>query len=410
MIMKDKSSLDWFFTIQRALMLAVFLLPFSKSNAQSDEVYKEFSGNVGFEYRFFTNDGLYSGQKDHFPALSIQPEYYVEWKGGKHIVNFTGFGRVDFTDSERNHLDIRELYWQTVSNNWEFSFGLKKIYWGVTEAVHLVDIINQTDNLETFDGEQKLGQLMAHYSYNSKVGTFDFFVLSFFRKRKFPGVDGRLRTPDRINDNLLTFESDAEQARPEGAIRWSHYFGSVDVGLSHFYGTGREPIVGINDDGSLFGIYPVINQTGIDLQATTGPILWKLEAITRQSDIQDMKAVDVGVEYTFGNIGGSGIDLGILGEYLYDDRGDLALNSLQSDVFAGGRLAFNDTQSTEFLFGAILDVERSTKLISLEGSRRLGESFKANLEMRLFQEVSADEFTYLFRADDFLKFELNWFL
>lgn len=395
--------------MQRAIALAAIVLFNLKAIAQSDEVYSEFSGNVGFEYRYFTQDGLYPGQKDHFPALSIQPEYYIEWQGGKYILNFTGFGRVDFTDSERNHVDIREVYWQTVNDNWEFSVGLKKIYWGVTEAAHLVDIINQTDNLETFDGEQKLGQFMAHYSYLTNIGTFDLFAMSFFRKRQFPGVDGRLRTPDPIVDSQFDFESSMDETRPEGAIRWSHYFGPVDIGLSYFYGTGREPIVGINDDGSLFGIYPVIQQTGLDLQATTGPILWKLESIIRRSDIQDMKAMDVGIEYTFGNIGGSGLDLGILGEYLYDDRGDFALSSLQSDVFVGGRLAFNDVQSTEFLFGTIFDVERSTRLISLEGNRRFGESLKASIEMRLFTDVSEDEFIYLFREDDFLKFELGWY-
>ncbi|WP_456459542.1 hypothetical protein [Reichenbachiella sp.] len=407
--MKNTSSLGWFFTVQRATMLAVFLFLSMLTKAQSEDVYTEFSGNVSFEYRYFLNDGLYPGQKDHFPAMSIQPEYYMEWQGGKYILNFTGFGRVDFTDSERNHLDIRELYFQTVNNNWEFSFGLKKIYWGVTEAAHLVDIINQTDNLETFDGEQKLGQLMAHYSYITNFGTFDLFAMSLFRKRNFPGVDGRLRTPDPIQTNELTFESDMGRSRPEGAIRWSHYFGPVDIGVSHFYGTGREPIVSIQNDGTLLGVYPVIHQTGLDLQATTGPILWKFESIIRKSDIQDMKALDVGIEYTFGNIGGSGVDLGLLGEYLYDDRGDVALGSLQSDVFLGGRLAFNDVQSTEFLFGTILDVNRSTRLISLEGNRRFGDAFKASVEMRLFQNVSDKEFIYLFREDDFLKFELGWY-
>lgn len=407
--MKNTSSLGWFFTIQRASMLAVFLILSMVAKAQSEDVYTEFSGNVSFEYRYFLNEGLYPGQKDHFPAMSIQPEYYMEWQGGKYILNFTGFGRVDFTDSERNHLDIRELYFQTVNNNWEFSFGLKKIYWGVTEAAHLVDIVNQTDNLETFDGEQKLGQLMAHYSYITNFGTFDLFAMSLFRKRNFPGVDGRLRTPDPIQTNELTFESDMGRSRPEGAIRWSHYFGPVDIGVSHFYGTGREPIVSIQNDGTLLGVYPVIHQTGLDLQATTGPILWKFESIIRKSDIQDMKALDVGIEYTFGNIGGSGVDLGLLGEYLYDDRGDAALGSLQSDVFLGGRLAFNDVQSTEFLFGTILDVNRSTRLISLEGNRRFGDAFKASVEMRLFQNVSDKEFIYLFREDDFLKFELGWY-
>lgn len=361
------------------------------------------------DHRYFFNEGIYPDQKDYFLGLSFQPEFYAENKSGNLIFNFTGFARYDIADDKRNHVDIRELYVQKINNNWELSLGFKKIYWGVTEAAHLVDIINQTDVVESFDGEEKLGQLMAHYSIFSSIGTFDLFAMTFFRKRQFPGENGRLRTPIVITDEMLDFESKSEQAQPDFAVRWSNSLGPFDIGLSYFYGTGREPIVGINGDGSLFGVYPVINQGGIDVQVITGPVLWKFESITRKSDIQDMFALDAGFEYTFGNVGGTGLDIGILGEYLYDDRGDLALNSLQSDLFVGSRLAFNDTQSTEFLIGGIIDLERDTRLVSMEASRRIGTSFKAALEMRLFNNVSENEFAYLFRQDDFVKLDLAWY-
>jgi len=32
-----------------------------------------------------------------------------------------------------------------VADDWELTTGVSKVYWGVMEAVHLVDIINQTD-------------------------------------------------------------------------------------------------------------------------------------------------------------------------------------------------------------------------------------------------------------------------
>ncbi len=41
------------------------------------------------------------------------------------------------------------------------------MYWGVAESNHLVDIINQTDAVESFDGEEKLGQPMVQYTYTS---------------------------------------------------------------------------------------------------------------------------------------------------------------------------------------------------------------------------------------------------
>ena len=82
-------------------------------------------------------------------------------------------------DPLRTYWDLREVYYQKAKNNWEINVGLKKIFWGVTESAHLVDIINQSDQLKSFDGEEKLGQPMVQFSwFTSNVGTFDFFLSS----------------------------------------------------------------------------------------------------------------------------------------------------------------------------------------------------------------------------------------
>lgn len=369
-------------------------------------VYQEFSGYVGFDYRYFFNDGLYDGQKRSYPSLVIQPEYLYEWNNGDDRLKFIGFGRFD-RDSRRTHFDIRELYYQKVKGNWEVSLGLKKIFWGVTESAHLVDIINQTDFVESFDGEEKLGQPMAQFSYTSSIGTFDFFYLPLFRKRVFPGNRGRLRTPFIINESDVPFESAAEETRPSFAARWSTYTGPFDIGVSHFYGTGREPVFTVTDQGDVQFQYGVINQTGVDIQATTGPVLWKLESIVRTNDLQDMWALAAGIEYTFFDVAGKGFDIGIVSEYLHDDRGLLSLSSLDNDLFTGVRLAFNDVQSTDFLIGGIFDLDKSTRLWSVEGSRRFGDSWKAEIEMRLFDNVDQREFLSFVRQDSFMQFSIN---
>ncbi|MEP1093691.1 MAG: hypothetical protein ABJG78_01200 [Cyclobacteriaceae bacterium] len=392
----------------RVAILAVFFFSVLNSTlyAQEEGITREFSGNVSLENRFFLNDGIYQGQHRNYLSMSFTPEYLVEWKEGKKSIKFIGFARVDQYDSKRTHFDIRELYYQVVKTDWELSIGLKKIFWGVTESAHLVDIINQTDVVESFDGEQKLGQPMVHFSYLSTVGTFDLFAMPYFRKRQFPGREGRLRPAFLIDKGDFTFESSAEEYRPDFAIRWSHFVGAFDIGLSHFYGTGREQFFSPNADGSIDIFYGIINQTGLDVQATTGPILWKLEGILRESDFQDMKALATGIEYTFGNVWNSGIDIGLVGEYLYDDRDNLAFSSLQDDLFFATRLAFNDTQDTQILLGGIFDRERSSELISLEGSRRFGSSWKGVIEARLLNDIDTKEFIYFVREDSFLQFSL----
>ena len=67
----------------------------------------------------------------------------------------------------------------------EIKFGISKEFWGVTETSHRVDIINQTDFTEGFDGEEKLGQPMIKVSLEKQWGLLDFYALLGFRERNF---------------------------------------------------------------------------------------------------------------------------------------------------------------------------------------------------------------------------------
>ena len=373
----------------------------------SQKVYKEFSMEIKLDYRGFFNEGQYWGQKQHYISGAAQPEYLMEWQKGKYTLKGVLFGRIDQYDKNRTHFDVRELYWQMVKNNWELSIGAKKIFWGVTESAHLVDIINQTDFVESFDGEQKLGEAMVHYSGVTKIGTFDAFYLPYFRKRVFPGAKGRLRPPIVLDGRKFEFEGKDEEFTPSFAGRWSHYFGKFDIGLSHFYGVGREPIIA--DFSTLKAVYGTINQTGLDVQATTGAWLWKLEAIARRNDIQDMNAVAAGFEYTFSNVKNSGIDIGVLSEYLYDDRDLLSFSGLQNDVFVATRIAFNDMQSTSILLGGFFDVERTSKLFRAEINRRVKNSWSLALEATVFTDIDPTEFLYVTRDDSYMQFTISKF-
>ena len=363
------------------------------------------------DHRTFFQTGLIPSQVQNYSSLAIKPEFSLEWDEGNQLIKFTGFGRWESGNTRRTHWDIRELYWQHIRNDWELSLGIKKIFWGVTESVHLVDIINQTDFVESFDGEEKLGQPMAHYSISSNIGTLDFFALPYFRKRQFAGEEGRFQTPFPLDKNNIGFEKSSEEWHPSFAFRWSHSLGQLDVGFSHFYGVGREPVFQFDDsDLGFSAIYALVNQTGIDMQFITGPILWKLESIVRRSKPQNMWALAAGAEYTISNTLNAGIDIGIIAEYLYDDRDELALSGMDNDLFIGTRFAFNDVQSTQILAGAIFDLERSTQFFSMEASRRIGSSWKVELEARILDQISDEEFMYFFRKDSFLQFRLIKFL
>ena len=95
---------------------------------------------------------------------------------------------------------------------------------------------------------------------------------------------------------------------------------------------------------------------------------------------------------------------------MYDDRGDISFSGLQSDVFGGVRLGFNDAQDTQILLGSIHDVERTTQLYFMEASRRIKSSWTVNVEARIFEDVDESEFSYFFRKDGFLQLSLFKYL
>ncbi|WP_103070954.1 hypothetical protein [Aquimarina sediminis] len=389
------------------LLLGSFTTLYAQ-NKESKKLNHDFELELEGEYRYFYDNALFENQKDHFPSFAVRPEYKVEWNKGYESINFKGFFRLD-VDDKRTHWDIRELYYQKAKNNWEFNLGVKKVYWGVAESNHLVDIINQTDAVETFDGEEKLGQPMAQFTWiTEKLGTFDFFYLPYHRKRTFSGEKGRLRFSSVIDKDDLSYESGAKEWRQDIAFRWKHYFDIFDIGLSHFYGTGREPLFTFDATGNINAFYPIINQSGIDIQITHNAFLWKLESIYRNADAQDFIALVAGLEYTFSNIDRNGLDIGVLGEYLYDERNEFALNALQNDLFLGSRIAFNDTKDTSILIGGITDLESSSTIFSLEASRRFGNSWTAEVEARVFNNINRNEpILSNFREDSFFRISIS---
>ena len=103
------------------------------------------------------------------------------------------------------------------------------------------------------------------------------------------------------------------------------------------------------------------------------------------------------------------MDIGLLAEYLYDSRGNLALSNFDNDIFTGMRLAFNDTQSTDLLMGFITDLDGKGEFYSIEANRRLGNNYKLTLEGRWFSNLEQEQLAYFFREDSFFQISVSRF-
>jgi hypothetical protein len=373
----------------------------------------EFTGFVGAETRLYPNSARYIGQEDNSVSLVVKPEYYHEFESGSSFT-FAPFYRLDSADQERTHFDIRELTFLWLEDDFELRLGVRKVFWGTTEILHLVDIINQNDLVENIDTEDKLGQPMANISFSRDWGTLDLYWLPYFRERTFAGTSGRLRGSAVIDDDKTEYESAAEEWHSDWAFRYSHFFGDWDIGISQFIGTNREPTLldGTNSNGDDIKIprYEQIRQTSLDVSFVTGEWLWKGEALYRAGQgNDDYFAWTGGFEYTFTRVWNSQMDLGVIGEWMFDTREGEATSAFENDLAGGLRLAFNNSASTEALFGWVQDIGSQARFLFLETSHRFGDDLLLTAEFRTFINQPATDFFFEQRDDEILQVELAYY-
>jgi len=371
----------------------------------------ELSGYIAVQERVFISDPLDPRQHNSYASISAEPEWYYEFDNGKQNVTFKPFYRGDQHDEERSHGDIRELSWQKVYDSWELKIGISKVYWGVTETLHLVDIINQTDQVENVDGEDKLGQPMIQFSTEQDWGILDFFILPGFRERTFSGVEGRPRPGVIIDADAAVYESSDEENHIDYAFRWFTFLEDWEFGLSHFSGTGREaegfvPVPG--RPGIFAPFYAQIEQTGVDVQALIEDWILKLEVISRDTPLERFTALTGGFEYSIVGMSDTAVDLGIVIEYLYNNREQQEV-IFQNDLTTAFRLTLNDIQSSELLLGVTTDLDHQTVATFVEASRRIGQNLKIELEIRTFSNTQLGKPLDSFRDDDFIQADLAWY-
>ncbi len=384
----------------------------------------DLSGRVGVEGRAFPAAGAFPDQRSLASGLVAEPSLHLEGAGGRSFT-LAPFFRYDHSDPRRTHLDLREayllLFGDAGDGGWEARLGVGQVFWGVTESQRLVDVVNQVDLVEHPNGEAKLGQPMAHVTWFGDWGTLEVLGMPYHRARTFPGRRGRLRLPLVVDAGRIEYESAAGRWRPEVASRYGRSLGPVDLGLSVFDGTSREPFfqpAGAPDGESvLIQHYEQVRQVGLDTQVTVGAWLLKAEAVHRAGarNLVGLEetyfATVLGGEYAFYAVAGSGVDVTLLGEWSYDSRGPTATpsrspNTLENDVFFAAHLAFNDVQSTELTTSVLADASRATRALALEFGRRISNAWSLRAEAVALLRVDARDLHYEMRRDSFIDMSL----
>lgn len=384
----------------------------------------DFSGTLELEARWFwdsTTFGLAPKRASVSSGVVFMPELNTDFNNNTSL-RVVGFYRHDDLDSERTHADLREAYivhYRSIPwGEFEIRVGVDRVFWGVAESNHLIDIVNQTDLVEDPDEEDKLGQPMIHLTLSTDSGVFELFGLPWHRQRTFPGVKGRLGLPLPIDADSVIYESNDQEKHFDLAFRYSHSFGSIDAGFTSFLGTNREPFIrpdSVLDIPKVFyPIYTQIGQFGIDLRLQQQGWLFKFEglhrtgALNRLGLFDDYFAFVGGTEYTLYSLFGTVADLTIVTEWSFDERKQQATTRFNNDIFLASRLILNDFQGTLITLSLLIDNENSGTVAGLEFSRRISGSLSLALELVRFDSIAAEDILYPIQNDSYLQLNLSY--
>lgn len=365
----------------------------------------EWRQELSIEHRQFAEEGS-QGQPRSDTSLLWEGNFRYDWNDRRDVLVIAPRARVNNRDSERNLFDFQSLSWTHIGDGWELRSGIRTETWQVAESAHLVDILNQLDSTGDIDGEDKLGQPMLNLVWYRDWGSVELYALPGFRERLLPGKEGRLRLPIPYDTESADYESAAENLRTDAALRVSALLGDWELALTQFSGTSREPLFNFFQ-GELRPFYPVIDQSGLELQYATGDWLWKFEGVSRSGFGRRYSAAAGGFEYTYSGITYSGHDLGVLVEYLFDDRGQGA--TLNNDIFVALRWSLNDLDGTELLAGVISDADSGEYIAVAEFSRRFGSAWRLTADLRWFGGPSqgADQQLGFLYEEDYVTVELT---
>jgi len=413
--------------------------------------------------RFFFQPPPFEDQRDIMIDPSIAAEPYVTYVladpifgTGRDSFAATLFGRYDPTDSGRTHGDVREAFYLHEDDGWDVLFGVNQVFWGVTEARHLVNIVNQVDYMETQRRDVFLGQPMLNVTAFGNWGTLDLFAMPYFRERQFHEQSARFGSPISIDSG--EFESDLGKWHPDFALRYSNSYKNWDFAVSHFYGTSRDPCYrlrydeedqklpigeitfdrcrgavnpeAVDDIADFLGIdvgetlsdldeffslvptYRIINQTGLEMVGVYDDLILKFEGATISGYQGDrIWALVGGFEYTFPNVDESGIDVGFLGEYLFDNRNyeNAPFTPFNNDIYGGARVSLNNADSTNLLLGAVVDVDYGSTILSLQAEHRIAENMLLSVDAQGFVFISDSDPLVFYKNSSYVQLRLSIF-
>ncbi|WP_133408189.1 hypothetical protein [Parashewanella tropica] len=365
--------------------------------------------------------------------LASTTRYYINKNGKNQVVNnqfsygykgeiklntkfdFSQFKDIKFSsqvfynwnnkDEERRYMDIRKanVYFHKGEN--KFGFGIDTFFWGASESINLVNVLNQSDISESIDGKVKLGQTFISVSNQFSNGEITFIYLPKFRAINFP------QRPSYglpiSNSNLF------ENNKKDGgyAARALFYVEDYEFAFSYFKGTRRQPIL-IRSSMSPELLTPFYIQTEnllFDGVYLTENFTLKTEAKIGKELGDGFTAASFGIEYPSYLFSDVIDEVIFIGEYIFDDRKITAETHAQNDIFVGTKFEFGDASQSSLRMLYSYDLDYRGQYAELSYQHRFLDYFRVKAKfVKVLTASSEERRLHALVGEEFVKFSLHY--
>lgn len=341
---------------------------------ESTKLLHQLQGNLGLEGTYFYDSPFLASQENGQLSLLINLNYQAWTKNQRLKLIIKPYLRITAFDKSRSHIDLREGYLLYSAKQWDAKIGFQNIASGFAQGFSVMNVINQTDDLEVPWSPVALGQPMFNFGYLKKSFALRAMAIPFFRAKKLPNFDSRLNIyPLPINTQSAEIESN----NLSWSVKLSDKFldDKLETEIVYFEGLSNTPyIIPSSDYSSLNLNYRKMNYLGCASQYIWKSLVIKGEYAYRWQNNQNYWGGMLGLEYPFANIGGSAIEMNLFAEYFYDAWRDKNQFPFSKIALLGNRVDFGDIQSTTLYMKMLLlpTVNTFNRLfVNLEASRRI---------------------------------------
>lgn len=279
-------------------------------------------------------------------------------------------GKKDLDSGPFDAVEVRELLLSSDVGQVRLQGGIGRVFWGVAESRHLVNIVNQPDLRFDSSGLSVLGQPMLSAFTRTGDAEWRALALPCHRPQVTPVIVG-----GTSNDTFVPIHCD----RLDLALRYQISEGPLDLGIVHFNGVARDPVQALESK-----TYPLTRRWSADAQVTLGAWLLKLEAVNDERLGQRSRHASVtGFEYAL-----SFVDLRLDYGLLFEHLEETGCAPLTCGDMVGLRVSANDVAGSELLVSTLRDHATGQALHVLRGQRRLGERFQVRVDGNRFGDNS----------------------